>query len=364
MPLQNPDRKTPARGRVRIRLVTLGAAMALAVGVGVAGPVTAAAARAAAPNALDEGGTAELRQQLDAASRGYLDAKAALAKSVERQKALTARLSTLENELATRTAAVHDLAKAAYRTGRLGPVSALLNSESPDAFVDRATTLGAVVANENRELRKLAETRDREARTKAALDQEVREQRKQVAVMANRKKQAEQALAAANARAEAAARNNNGSGSTTGGSSGGAASAKPAPRNPDGSWPRESCSVKDPTTSGCLTPRTLHALNQAKAAGFTRYVACFRNGGSGEHPKGRACDFAAQKGGFGGVATGGDRTYGDNLANYYIRNADRLGVLYVIWFKRIWLPSSGWQVYYGGGDPSSDHTNHVHLSMY
>ena len=74
--------------------------------------------------------------------------------------------------------------------------------------------------------------------------------------------------------------------------------------------------------------------------------------------------FAAQKGGFGGDATGGDRTYGNNLAAFYVRNADRLAVLYVIWYRQIWLPSSGCKSYSGAnGDPSSDHTNHVHLSI-
>ena len=49
---------------------------------------------------------------------------------------------------------------------------------------------------------------------------------------------------------------------------------------------------------------------------------------------------------------------------WLVANADRLAVLYVIWFKRIWLPSSGWKAYTrGNGDPSSDHTNHVHLSV-
>jgi peptidoglycan DL-endopeptidase CwlO len=105
-------------------------------------------------------------------------------------------------------------------------------------------------------------------------------------------------------------------------------------------------------------------MQQAQAAGFTHFVACFRHQNSGEHPKGRACDFAADKGGFGGVATGASKDYGNRLANYFIANSSRLGVLYVIWFRRIWLPSSGWKSYSGGnGDPSSDHTNHVHLSV-
>jgi hypothetical protein len=105
-------------------------------------------------------------------------------------------------------------------------------------------------------------------------------------------------------------------------------------------------------------------LRQTQAAGFTRYVACYRQATWGEHPLGRACDFAAAPKGFGGIATGGDRAYGNNLANYFIANSRPLSVLYVIWFKQIWLPSSGWRAYTKGqGDPASDHTNHVHLSV-
>ena len=139
--------------------------------------------------------------------------------------------------------------------------------------------------------------------------------------------------------------------------------ARSAPRRADGSFGPQACSVDDPTSSGCLTPRMAHALQQARAAGFTRYTACFRRASFGEHPLGRACDFSASAKGFGGTATGGDKAYGDRLANYLINNSDRLGVLYVIWFRRIWLPSSGWRAYSGGGSPSAAHTNHVHLSV-
>ncbi|MEV6693920.1 hypothetical protein AB0M35_20855 [Micromonospora sp. NPDC051196] len=340
------------------------AALALAVGVAlVPGPAAAHGLRTAAPSDVgDEGGTPALRAQLEAASKGYLDAKVALDRSVTRQKQLAGQLTATESQLAERGTKVAEIAAQAYRTGRLGAASALLNSSSPAGFMDRAAALDAVAANEERALGELRATRDEVRRTKQALDVEVQEQRKQVAVMAKRKEQAERAVTVANERAQAAERANRAP-TRSGGSS---PTAKPAPRNSDGSWPAESCSVNDPTpANGCITPRTLHALKQAKAAGFTRYVSCYRSGGSGEHPKGRACDFAAQKNGFGGVATGGDRTYGNNLAAYFVNNADRLAVLYVIWYKQIWLPSSGWKSYSGGrGDPSSDHTNHVHLSVY
>ncbi|MEU2613972.1 hypothetical protein ABZ570_20665 [Micromonospora sp. NPDC007271] len=354
MPSVAPVRRTAAR-----LAALLVAALALGVATTPVSPAGAAGLLAAAPGD-DEGGTPALRAQLDAASKGWLDARAALNRSVQRQQQLAAQLKTINAELGVRDAKVGEIAGVAYRTGRLGTAAALLGSGSPQGLMDRAATLQQVAAQEDRALRDLIDTRDQATRTQAELSAEIRNQRKQVAVMAKRKEQAEHALEVANKRAATAAASG---GSVQGTSS---ANAKPAPRNANGSWPAESCSVNDPTpANGCITPRMLHALQEAKAAGFTRYVSCYRPSGSGEHPKGRACDFAAQKDGFGGVATGGDRTYGNNLAAYFIRNADPLAVLYVIWFKQIWLPSSGWKAYSGGnGDPSSDHTNHVHLSVY
>ncbi|MDM4720205.1 hypothetical protein QTQ03_11690 [Micromonospora sp. WMMA1363] len=348
----------PERHAARVVALII-AALTLTLGLGVA-PVAPAAAvpparQAAAPGDDPEGGTPALRAQLEAASKGYLDAKRALDTSVKRQAQLAEQLKATETRLAEQTTRVGELAGLAYRTGRLGAASALLNSGTPEGFMDRAAALDAVTANEDQALRELRDNRDQVAEAKLAVEVEIVEQRKQQAVMAKRKQQAERALTTANSRAAQAPA-----------SRGGSRTAAPAPRNSDGSWPRESCSVNDPTpANGCITPRTLHALNQAKAAGFTRYVSCYRPGGSGEHPKGRACDFAAQKNGFGGAATGGDRTYGNNLAAFFVNNADRLAVLYVIWYRQIWLPSSGWKSYSGArGDPSSDHTNHVHLSVY
>lgn len=306
------------------------------------------------PPAGDEG-NATLLQQVAAASRGYLEAKAALEASKNRQRELTDKLSTIESREGPLAATVADLASRAYRSGGdLQEASALLSSDSPTGFLDRMTTLSVIGSYNARALHELTELRADVSKAKAAIDAELANQEKQLAEMAKRKQAAERALAST------------GGGQVVTGHTGTSpGSATPAPRNSDGSWPPQSCSVNDPTTTGCITPRMLHALQQAKAAGFTHYVSCYRPGGSGEHPKGRACDFAAAPGGFGGVATGAERVYGNNLAAYFIANAGRLAVLYVIWFRQIWLPSSGWRVYRsGGGDPASDHTNHVHLSVY
>ncbi|WP_029768024.1 coiled-coil domain-containing protein [Haloglycomyces albus] len=146
------------------------------------------------------------------------------------------------------------------------------------------------------------------------------------------------------------------------GPSGGGGAGAPNPVTTSGP---ESCSESDPTTSGCLTPRTLHVLRETQNAGFDRYVSCFRNESSGEHGKGRACDFSANSSGFQNYdAYGDEKTYGDNLAGWYVTHADALSVQYVIWYRQFWSPASGWQAYSGtNGNPNADHTNHVHVSV-
>ncbi|MCN0177918.1 coiled-coil domain-containing protein [Salinispora arenicola] len=324
----------------RSPLITLTVAVAVLLG---AAPAQAEPA---------EGGTEKLRNALTATAKKHLDATNKLKESKRRQQELTTELKAVEVRLVDLTAQVGEVAAQSYRLGRLTPVATLLEATSPGEFLDRSMSLDAMAQRDSRKVRELTDTRDTASDAKQAIDAEVREQEKQLAVLAKNKKAAEAALAAVSS----------GSGSGFGGLS---ANATPAPRNSNGSWPSESCSVNDPTTSGCITPRTLHMLKQSQAAGFKRHVSCYRSGGGGEHPKGKACDFSAASGGFEDVtATGGDKTYGDRLAAYLKSNASRLGVMYVIWYRQIWMPSTGWRSYSGGGSPAADHTNHVHVSMY
>lgn len=344
-----------ARTRQRFTLtMALLAALAAVAGATLA-PGGAGAAPKPTPTptgAGNEGGTPLLRDVLDSTGRGYIEAKAAVAKSRKRQLQLTLELQKVEQQIAALRPQVSAVAASVYRTGRIGPMMVLLNSSSPDAFIERAEGLDMLALYDNSKVRQLNEALEQASRAKAAIDAEVAEERKQMTVMAKQKAEAERALALVG-------------GERTGGFvSATSPVARRAPRNDDGSWPRESCSEPDPTTSGCITPRTLHALREAQRVGFTRFVSCYRPGGPYEHPKGRACDFSAERRGFGGDAYGDNRLYGNNLAAFLVRNADRLGVLYVIWYRQIWVPATGWRSYGGAyGDPASDHTNHVHLSL-
>lgn len=304
----------------------------------------------AAPGEDPDGSTASLQEQLNVAARGYVEAKARLDGSQQRQLQLRIQMASAEQRLKQLEEEVGWVAAAAYRGSRMTATMALLRTGSPSGLLHGAATVQYLALQDDRELHELAVARRAYAQQQDQLTAEIKLAQQQVAEMQKRKADAERAL---------------GRSTTTAGFTGGRPTATQAPRNPDGSWPSESCSVDDPTTSGCLTPRTLHALQQARAAGFTRYTACYRSGGSGEHPKGRACDFSATTSGFVNArASGSDKTYGDNLAAWFRVNTDRIAVLYVIWYKQIWFPGLGWRSYSGDGTPAGDHYNHVHLSVY
>jgi hypothetical protein len=307
----------------------------------------------------NEGSTptqATLRQNLQAASAGYLEAEATLEASRKRQIELDADLATAQTDLTRLRQIVGLYAAEAYKTGRLGVIGMMVNTNSPDAFLAKANALDKLTQRDQAKLTSLMDTQHRATVAKAEIDLEVKKQTDAVTEMTKRKTAAEKALAAV------------GSKTTTGYVNPKSALAKPAPRNANGSWPSESCTIADPTTSGCISPRTLHAMNEAKANGFTHYVSCYRGSGGGDHPRGKACDFSAAAAGFANKsASGADRTYGDNLASFFIKNASRLGVSYVIWYCKIWI-TGAWKTYSSAGSncgdsPAGDHTNHVHLSM-
>jgi hypothetical protein len=301
----------------------------------------------------DEGDSKTLRSALESAAKGQADAIQKLAASKKRQTQLQATVVSATADAKSLEAHVGEIANRSYRMGRTSTMTMLLNAGSPDSFLERVQNLDMLAQLDGQILAQYRDDLTKAQAAKVAVDKEIKEQEKQVTALTKKKKEAELALGSVG-----------GGGAAGGFVSANSPLAKPAPRNSDGSWPKESCTVDDPTTSGCITPRTLHAYQEAVAADFTHYTNCFSQRSSGEHPKGRACDFSANKSGFQNVAaSGSDKTYGSNLAAFFVKNADRLGVMYVIWYRQIWMPGTGWKAYSASGGPSVVHTNHVHLSM-
>ncbi|WP_157641045.1 coiled-coil domain-containing protein [Longispora albida] len=303
-------------------------------------------------SAEPEGGTPALRSALSAASQRYQDARVKITESRKRQQELSTQITQTQGRVDALRKVVGLLAAEQYKgTGR-GQLQVFLNSESLSGFLDTATLMRYLSMRDGKAVEDLRIEQGKLDEQRKQLDAAILVQDTELNALRKSQDEALKALRKA------------GGGDPTLGFGDLPANATPAPRNASGGFSSEGCTVKDPTTSGCLSPRTLHAYNEVRKAGFSRYTACYRSTEDGyEHPRGRACDFAAAPNGFSGQAYGGDKEYGNKLAAWLIGNSERLGVLYVIWYRQIWMPGMGWRSYSGYGGPSAEHTDHVHLSI-
>lgn len=316
----------------------------------LAGPIPASAAPTSPPQPSGHDEEPELLGDLiEVRNREYVKASAQLKKSKERQAALEQEVKKAQAELDALTPQVAQIATQSYRTGRVGAISMLLEADNPDSFIARATALDELNRVNDRRLNTVNAVKIRAEQAKLAVDAEVRKQQKLENDLERGKIEAEKAL-----------RLVGGQGLTGGLVDAESPVARVAPgRTSDGGWKSLGCTEDDPTTGGCITARTLHMYQEVKRAGFNRFVGCYRSGGPYEHPKGRACDWSLQNSGFRSWYNNDMRMYGNNLTAFLVRNADRLGVYYVIWNRQIWFPATGWKSYSG----PSNHTDHVHVSM-
>ena len=330
------------------RWLTLALAPLVAAGVLLA-PVHPAGAAPKDPPTADEGEENTLLSDLlDDTGSGYVKAKAAYDKAKKAQLAAAIRMRAAEAKRDALLPAAGAVAATSYRTGNLSAVGFLLNSRSPDTFMQRAISLNEVNAMNDDTLRKLSSEVAKVESEKKEFDRQTALQETAVNRMKSQKNAAEKAFDLIG-----------GPSVTKGFVTAKSPEADPAPGAASGDFSPQSCTVNDPTTNGCITARTLHMYKEARKAGFTRFVGCHRDGGPFEHPKGRACDWSLEKSGFRPFHNDSTFKYGNDLMAFLVRNADRLGILYVIWNRQIWFPTRGWGPYRG---PSA-HIDHVHVSM-
>ncbi|GAB3856404.1 M23 family metallopeptidase [Dactylosporangium cerinum] len=113
-----------------------------------------------------------------------------------------------------------------------------------------------------------------------------------------------------------------------------------------------------------LTPdalRVIRCIHQNFPTITTFYGVGEREGVS-DHPSGRAVDAMIPQ-----WQNDDGKTLGWSVANWVRANAAGLGVTYVIWDAKIWSVrrnAEGWRAYTAGGsDPTSQHLDHVHVSV-
>src|SRR3954470_8487757 len=116
----------------------------------------AAAAPGDPTGAPNEGTDLTLGQKLDAANTEWLQAQAVLDASKKRQAELTQQMDAMQKELEPIRASVNVIAAAAYRTGgNIRLTSALVNTDSPDQFMDRILLVNTIAQYNDRMIGRL-----------------------------------------------------------------------------------------------------------------------------------------------------------------------------------------------------------------
>ena len=124
-------------------------------------PSFSAAAEPGDDGTDDEGGTPALRKVLEAANKGFVDARVKLDQLQEAPgSARVAAQGAGGRGMPRLLVEVGHVAAIAYRNGRLQTASMLLESSSPDAFWQRATMADTLARADGKQLRRLADSRE------------------------------------------------------------------------------------------------------------------------------------------------------------------------------------------------------------
>ncbi|MGH8876206.1 MAG: coiled-coil domain-containing protein, partial [Stackebrandtia sp.] len=285
----------------------------------------------ASPVAADDG---DVNDELEEAIDDYADAKEELAKTKGRKTEIKEEIRDGKKDVKRLRSEVNEFAQAAYMSGGLPPAVEILSAGDPDTAVDTIGLTSYLGEQSGKKLEELLKAKEGLAAEQESLEDEIDKAEKAEKKMRNARDKAARGVAA-----------EGGGDAVTGPAASSAPEAEPAPRNADGSLPTESCTEDDPTTGGCITPRMKHALEQAVIVGYNKKTSCYRSlQDGGNHPEGKACDFTV--GSSGNAASGDAKVYGDHVADWFVQNADALGVRIVIWYNMIWNPSrGGWHAF-------------------
>nr|WP_285761988.1 hypothetical protein [Nocardiopsis ansamitocini] len=281
-----------------------------------------------------------LEEEYDGELRQYTSAKQ------EAEKA-EAKLEKIERRLKSSRGSVASLAAAQYKSSGLDPSIEIALSSSPDDMLGDAALLGQISHSNGSRVSNLqevqveAEEADKEAKSK------LKEAKELVDELKGQRDEVKEKIAKYEAEQvpEPAA----GGGGSGGGSGNGSV--------PD--------SARGPGFDG-VTPRMAAIRDEIIGEFGAPYpVGCLRPGDSGEHGSGRACDFMMSAGG--AAPSAANQQLGTQIAEYAKNNADRLGVMYVIWEQKIWdsrNPGAGWKPMSDRGSITQNHYDHPHVSSY
>ncbi|MER7499228.1 hypothetical protein AB0L05_26765 [Nonomuraea pusilla] len=283
---------------------------------------------------------AALQKESDKLITDYYNSRIAHQKAEKAAKAAEKKLAAAQEVFDRESAELRAIAVAQYTGGEPNQVALLLGSQEPSAALGGMALTHYLISEQDASLRGYAHVRDERQRAQDEASARAEELGTAVAGLGERRKKAERTIEKIRDRIDRLY-------------------VAPGAR-PDGTFVPQL-----PDGADNITPR-MRLVKQLVQERFTvpYGIGCYRTiQDGGEHPLGRACDFMLSRGG--AMPSAEEIRRGNAIAEWAIKNARRLGIMYIIYRQRIWHVRNGaWRTMSDRGGTTANHYDHPHISVY
>jgi hypothetical protein len=287
---------------------------------------------------------AQLQKRSETLITEYYEGRVQLQKVERVEKVARGNLERAQRDFDLAAQEIRLLAAERYRTGGLTSVAALVGEADATVLLDRLALTRQVVADQDARLRSFTEARDAHLRARESARQRAAELRDALKELDDDKKRAEQLIEQIKDKIDVL-------------------HPTPGIRRADGTWVPQLPSGPDHITPRMRLVRQLIAQRFGSRFGIGCYRVDGGIAGGGEHPLGRACDFMLSGGGV--MPTEAETRRGNEISAWAVKNARRLGIMYVIFRQRIWHVRTGtWRTMSDRGGITANHYDHPHISVY
>ncbi|SDI40464.1 coiled-coil domain-containing protein [Nonomuraea jiangxiensis] len=284
---------------------------------------------------------AELQKESDKLIADYYSSRIDQQKAEKAEKSAREKLAAAQEVYDRESVALRAMAVAQYTGGAPNEVTMMTGAQDPSALLGRMALTRHLVTLQDARLGGYARVRDDHQRAKGEAAARAEELARTVDELEERKARAEKTIERIKDRIDQLY-------------------TAPGVRRPDGTWVPQL-----PEGADNVTPRMRLVKMLIEQRFDVPYgIGCYRAvQDGGEHPLGRACDFMLSRGG--AMPTGEELKRGDEIAEWAIKNARRLGIMYIIYRQRIWhVRTGGWRTMSDRGGTTANHYDHPHISVY
>ncbi|MGW4801560.1 coiled-coil domain-containing protein [Nonomuraea sp. NPDC004297] len=284
---------------------------------------------------------AALQKDSDKLIADYYNSRLAHQKAERAEKTAREKLAAAQEVFDRHSTDLRAMAVSRYVAGQPGPLDVLANEQDFTLVLSRMALTQHVIDEQNAKLRGYAGVRDARKSAEREAAARTEELESTLGDLEKGKKKAETQIERIKDRIDLLY-------------------TAPGLRRPDGTWVPQL-----PQGSDNITPRmALVKKLVSERFDVPHGIGCYRAiQDGGEHPLGRACDFMLSRGG--AFPSADEQRRGDQIAEWVIKNARRLGIMYVIYRQRIWHVRTGaWRTMSDRGGNTANHYDHPHVSVY